>query len=120
MVGEVSAQGDVYSYDILLLELFTGKRPTSSMFTDNFNLRSYVKMALPRQVIEIVDQQMLLEEEEGLNNDRQASQGSMERIKEVLESILRIGVSCSDEMPKERMDTKDVLMELQRNRNSLL
>ena len=35
---------DVYSFGILLLEMFTGKRPTDAMFRDNFNLHNYVKM----------------------------------------------------------------------------
>ena len=37
MGSEVSTLGDVYSFGILLLEMFTGKRPTDSMFKDDFN-----------------------------------------------------------------------------------
>ncbi|XP_027181696.1 putative receptor-like protein kinase At3g47110 [Coffea eugenioides] len=63
MGGEVSTQGDVYSYGILLLELFTGKRPTDSMFTEDFSLHSYVKTALSHQVMEIVDPKISMEAE---------------------------------------------------------
>ncbi|KAL7182433.1 hypothetical protein ACSBR1_041187 [Camellia fascicularis] len=34
MGDEVSTQGDMYSYGVLLLEMFTGKGPTSNMFTE--------------------------------------------------------------------------------------
>lgn len=58
MGSEVSTQGDMYSYGILLLEMFSGKRPTSNLFTGNFNLHRYVKMGLPDRVMEIVDAQI--------------------------------------------------------------
>jgi len=41
--NEVSIQGDVYSYGILLLEMFTGKRPTDSEFEEGLSLRKYVQ-----------------------------------------------------------------------------
>ena len=41
-VNEVSTNGNIYSYGILLLEMFTGKRPTDNMFKDSLNLRDFV------------------------------------------------------------------------------
>ncbi|KAL2545496.1 putative LRR receptor-like serine/threonine-protein kinase [Forsythia ovata] len=63
--GGVSTKGDMYSFGILLLELFTGKRPTHSMFTVNSSLHNYVKKALPNLVMKIVDPHMLMTEENG-------------------------------------------------------
>ncbi|KAL7164780.1 hypothetical protein ACSBR2_040645 [Camellia fascicularis] len=40
MGEEVSTQGDMYNYRVLLLEMFTGKRPTNNMFTGNTPLPS--------------------------------------------------------------------------------
>ncbi|KAG9454582.1 hypothetical protein H6P81_007486 [Aristolochia fimbriata] len=44
--GGVLPRGDVYSYEILLLEMFTGKRPTDDRFTGDMNLRKWVGEAL--------------------------------------------------------------------------
>ncbi|KAK2976301.1 hypothetical protein RJ640_002729 [Escallonia rubra] len=120
MGEEVSTQGDVYSYGILLLEMFTGKRPTNSMFTESLSLHNYVKKALPYQVMEIAIPEISLEAEDGSDKTSKCSNGSMVQIEECLLSILRIGVSCSAEMPRERMDINDVLMELHRTRNAFL
>ena len=48
--SEVSMHGDVFSFGILLLEMFTGKRPTDDMFKDNLSLHNYVKRGFPEQV----------------------------------------------------------------------
>ena len=55
MGNEVSTDGDICSYSILLLEMFTRKRPIDNMFKDNLNLHDFVKGVLPKRVIDIVD-----------------------------------------------------------------
>ncbi|GFY99126.1 leucine-rich repeat protein kinase family protein [Actinidia rufa] len=59
MGSEVSAKEDIYSYGILLLEMFTGKRPTDDMFQDGLNLHNYVKMAFTYRVGEVADPLLL-------------------------------------------------------------
>lgn len=49
MGNEVWTQGDVYSFGILLLEMFTGKRPTDKMFQGTSNLHNFVREALPKR-----------------------------------------------------------------------
>ena len=50
MGADASTMGDVYSYGILVLEMFTGRRPTDDMFKDGLNLHKFVKMALPKRL----------------------------------------------------------------------
>ncbi|EXB51262.1 putative LRR receptor-like serine/threonine-protein kinase [Morus notabilis] len=61
MGSEVSTSGDMYSYGILLLEMFTGKKPTDDMFKDDMNLHNFVSLALPQHVEEILDPKILLQ-----------------------------------------------------------
>ncbi|KAM7519393.1 hypothetical protein LguiB_018355 [Lonicera macranthoides] len=63
MGTDVSAYGDVYSFGILLLEMFTGKSPTDEMFKDNLNLREFSKMAFPDKLVETIDPILLQQEE---------------------------------------------------------
>ncbi|XP_042032220.1 probable LRR receptor-like serine/threonine-protein kinase At3g47570 [Salvia splendens] len=46
MEGIVSISGDVYSFGILLLEMFTGKKPTDDMFDEERSLKEWVSEAL--------------------------------------------------------------------------
>ena len=62
MGGEASKEGDVYSFGLFLLEMFTGKGPTHEMFKDGLNLHHYARNALPQNLIHIVS--ILLEREE--------------------------------------------------------
>ena len=47
MGGEVSTEGDVYSFGVFLMEMFLGKRPTDEMFKDDLNLHNFVNIELP-------------------------------------------------------------------------
>ena len=104
--NEMSILGDVYSYSILLLEMFTGKWSTDDMFKDGLNLHDFVKTALPDQVIDILDPILLWEREDNQNQIRSP------KIQECFILIFGIGVSCSREFARERMNMSDVVNEL--------
>ncbi|XP_010257102.1 PREDICTED: putative receptor-like protein kinase At3g47110 [Nelumbo nucifera] len=127
MGAEVSTHGDVYSYGILLLEMFTGKRPTAEIFKDGLNLHNYCKMALSERVMEIADPLLLLygeeieqngEKETATNNEYLS--GSGHKMQECLIFVIRIGVACSAELPRERMDMNEVTREMNSIRNTFL
>ncbi|XP_060671444.1 probable LRR receptor-like serine/threonine-protein kinase At3g47570 [Ziziphus jujuba] len=107
MGSKVSTLGDVYSYGILLLEMFTGKRPTDIMFRDGSNLRNFALAGLSNCVEEIVDAMLLQTENEGSNKNN-VNQDTHD----CLVSVIKIGVACSAELQKERMVIADVVSEL--------
>lgn len=76
MNGQVSILGDIYSYGILLLEMFTGRRPTDDKFKDDFSIHMFVSMALPDHVMDILDPSMPLDEE---NDEEQIEEGIEEK-----------------------------------------
>ncbi|KAL7169687.1 hypothetical protein ACSBR2_034672 [Camellia fascicularis] len=93
MGRRVSIHGDVYNYGILLLELFTGNRPTDDMFIDGLNLYRLAKIALPKSVIEIIDLKLISAvEEEETRKANSKTQMEREKFIECLILILRIGV----------------------------
>ncbi|XP_026450323.1 probable LRR receptor-like serine/threonine-protein kinase At3g47570 [Papaver somniferum] len=107
--GEVSTQGDVYSYGILLLEMFTGKRPTDDMFKDGLNIHSFCKMHVsPEHVVEIIDSRLLLDVE-GVHRNENAR----DTMRQILVSIIQIGVKCSSELPSDRGSMNEVIIDVQ-------
>eukprot|EP00257_Ricinus_communis_P008835 XP_002526891.3 putative receptor-like protein kinase At3g47110 [Ricinus communis] len=106
-MGEgLSTQGDAYSFGILLLEIFTARRPTDGMFQGELNLHNFCRMALPERVRDIVDPLLLPEENTG------------ERVQNCLASVLRIGLSCSTETPRDRMEIRNAVRELHLVKNA--
>uniref|UniRef100_A0A7N2LD90 non-specific serine/threonine protein kinase n=1 Tax=Quercus lobata TaxID=97700 RepID=A0A7N2LD90_QUELO len=123
MGNELSIYGDIYSYGILLLEMFTGKRPTDNIFQDNLNLHDLVKATLPERIIDIVDPTLLRERHErgiSINDNCNEDLNGSLKIQECLILILGIGVACSTEIPRERTNISSVVVELHSIRQNLL
>ncbi|ESR42443.1 hypothetical protein CICLE_v10010967mg [Citrus x clementina] len=132
MNGQVSILGDIYSYGILLLEMFTGKRPTGDMFKDDFSIHMFVSMALPDHVMDILDPSMPLDEE---NDEEQIEEvieekemmihidlevNTKKKLEECFVSVLRIGLMCSTTSPRERIAMNVVVNNLKTIRNCFL
>ena len=132
MSSHVSTLGDIYSYGILLLEMFTGKRPIDEMFKDGLSIHKFILMALPEHVMDIVDPLMFFEVDEEDVDDEINEEDIKEIIKEYphvnisstikdcVISLFQIGLSCSTTLPDNRMPTNVVVNKMQAIRDTLL
>eukprot|EP00253_Pinus_taeda_P020251 PITA_20251 len=110
--GAVSSQGDVYSYGILLLEILTRKQPTSGMFIGDLNLHSWVNLAFPDRVKEVIDNDLFIE----VGSD----DFEENKVCKCLVSLLRVGLLCSKHSPNERPTMKFVVMALESIKEDLV
>jgi len=104
-----STNGDIYSYGILVLEMVTGKRPTDSIFTQGMSLREYVALALHNRTSDVIDTRLYSR----LNDELHDGGDALFKSKiDCLISLLRLGLSCSEEVPSSRMPAEDIIKEL--------
>ncbi|KAJ7961769.1 putative Receptor-kinase [Quillaja saponaria] len=130
MGGQVSTKGDVYSFGILLLEMFIGRRPTEDMFKDCLNLHKYAMSALPENLSQILDPTLLQPEAREIQSQVYDGMAEIEtnltliqismKFQKCILSVFKIALSCSLESPNERMKIGDVIKELNLVKNSFL
>ena len=120
MGAKESKEGDMYSFGILLLGMFTGKCPTHEMFKDGFNLHNYVKTAWTQNFVHIVDPVHLKRQEGQVAEDISDNYCIDAEVHECLLSVFSVGLACSVDSPKERMNIRDVIRELHLTRDVLL
>ncbi|KAL6332394.1 hypothetical protein AAG906_004966 [Vitis piasezkii] len=94
-IAKLLTQIDVYSYGILLMEVFARKKPMDEMFTGDLTLKTWVE-SLSNSVIQVIDVNLLRRESEDLATKLSC-----------LSSIMALALSCTTNSPKERIDMKD-------------
>uniref|UniRef100_A0A2N9FBF8 non-specific serine/threonine protein kinase n=1 Tax=Fagus sylvatica TaxID=28930 RepID=A0A2N9FBF8_FAGSY len=136
MSGQVSTLGDIYSYGILLLEMFIGKRPIDEMFKDGLSIHKFTAMALPEHVMDIVDLFIFFEEDKEDDDDDERNEDDIEDraiieeddphvnvsrgVKDCLMSVFQIGLSCSTTSLDERMPANVIVNEMNLIRDTFL
>ncbi|CAI0443957.1 unnamed protein product [Linum tenue] len=112
MGSEVSTNGDVYSYGILLLEMFTGRRPTDETFRDGLNLHNFAA-ALGDNAADYIDPRQDDNSSRSRTNEKQV-------FAEAVVSIVQVGVECSNEIARERMGISDAVTKLTAVRDKIV
>jgi hypothetical protein len=91
----------VFSYGIMLLEVFTGRKPEDAMFVGDLTLRRWVQQLFPAELIHAVDTRLL-----------HRSFSWYELHDNFLAPIIEIGLLCTKDSPKDRIKLSDVVLRL--------
>ncbi|CAO2151180.1 unnamed protein product [Urochloa humidicola] len=118
-MGKASRKSDVFSFGIMLLEVFTGKRPTDPMFVEGFSLRQWVSQAFPARLIDVMDHKLLQDEEihhvcfDHQTGTSLGSSSSTSTSNSILASVFELGLMCSSESVEQRMAMNHVVSKLE-------
>ncbi|XP_027337106.1 probable LRR receptor-like serine/threonine-protein kinase At3g47570 [Abrus precatorius] len=132
--GKASTHGDVYSFGILLLELFMAKRPTDETFKEGLSLNKFVSAVDENQVLKVADRRLINDYEYstqnssidchsgdfGGNHFNNGNMNWMRKAEECIVAVIRVGLCCTAQRPKDRWSMREASTKLQGIRRSML
>ncbi|CAI9098795.1 OLC1v1035503C1 [Oldenlandia corymbosa var. corymbosa] len=107
--GLISPKCDVYSFGIMLMEVFTGKKPNDDAFDGKFNLRTWVNDSMSCGFAAVVDTNILSADEVNFTQKMQC-----------IYSIMELALNCTHDSPRERSNIKDVVVALKKIKLQIL
>ncbi|KAK2408289.1 receptor kinase protein Xa21 [Trifolium repens] len=99
--GIVSVKGDVFSYGIMLMEIFTRRKPTDDMFGAELSLKTWISQSLPNSIMEVLDSNLV-----------QQYGGQIDDILTYMSSIFDLALNCCEDSPEARNNMADVTASL--------
>jgi len=114
--GQVSTAADIYSFGVILLEIFIRRSPTDDMFKDGMTIAKLTEINFSDNVFQIVDPQLLQE----LEQREDITMTIRDHAAQILQSVLSIGLCCTKTSPNERISMQEVAAKLHRIRDAYL
>ncbi|XP_060177716.1 receptor kinase-like protein Xa21 [Lycium barbarum] len=105
--GIVSMSCDVYSFGILMMEMFTRMRPSDEIFTGDFSIQRWVGDSFPSEIHKVLDSNVVQPEDEQVDAKIQM---------QCLLSIMELALSCTLVRPNASTSIEDALSTLKKIR----
>jgi hypothetical protein len=96
------------------LEILTGKRPTDPMFCNGLTIVDFVAMSYQDDMFRILDAHLQAE----CHELTRLSMEKENRVYQCLLSLIKVGLSCTCQVPSERMDMRETAAKLHAIRTS--
>lgn len=109
MGAKPSTKGDVYSYGVMLMEIFTGKSPTDKSLVGGLSLKTWVHSAFPSNLDQVLDPNLFLKLEESCSGCQPIS---LEIQLECFTTVMGVALSCTNDSPQGRITIIEALHKL--------